>query len=596
MAMMLRFLPAGLAAMMAALVLVPAGCTSDDGRSPIPGPSSFFGEARPAEADAYSHFLVARFAALTNDPVTAAKNYEAALAHDGAAEDDMAERAVFVALLAGDVEVATRMARAAGPDGAGAGLSRLTLAVDAIRRGRLREADTLLSEGGFGPFNRLVVDALHAWVLSETEGLAAARARLLASQSGDAVLDSVLYYQLAMIELAGGETEAALRSLEQVWSGGARLAVAAQAQARILAARGERSEAIALLDTFRSEIGINAGLEHLRGQIEAGGRIRLERPSLREGAALAIYAPAAALAAQTEGDLAGVYFALSLVLDPDLHVARTLWAQALDEADRREAAIALLSGVPESSRFFATARGQMAWALRREGRDEAALEVAAEALAAQPDRSLKIQLGDLYRSLGRDGQAEQVFTELIESDAGAGVEDWRLLFARGAARERLGRWPEAEGDLTRALALNPDEPALLNYLGYSWVDRGLNLDRALGMIERAVRLRPLSGAIIDSLGWAHYRMGNYDIAVRLLERAVELEPADPVLNDHLGDAYWKVGRRLEARFQWQRVLQLDPDAREAEAAAAKLADGLPLAGPDLARTETGLGPAVPPRP
>src|SRR5690606_33991930 len=136
---------------------------------------------------------------------------------------------------------------------------------------------------------------------------------------------------------------------------------------------------------------------------------------------------------------------------------------------------------------------------------------------------------------------------------------WTLFYFRGIAYERAKQWDKAEADLLQALALFPEQPHVLNYLGYSWVDQGMHLDEAMDMIARAVELRPNDGYIVDSLGWAHYRLGNYEEAVRELERAVELRPEDPVINDHLGDAYWKVGRRLEARFQWAHARDLDPE-------------------------------------
>src|SRR5690606_5409856 len=138
-------------------------------------------------------------------------------------------------------------------------------------------------------------------------------------------------------------------------------------------------------------------------------------------------------------------------------------------------------------------------------------------------------------------------------------QNWRLHFARAAARDSLGRWGDAEADLRQALALAPDQPDVMNYLGYTWVDRGENLQEGMALIRRAAELRPSSGAIVDSLGWAHYRLGDYRQAVLFLERAVELEPGSATLNDHLGDAYWRLGRRTEARFQWRRALTQQPD-------------------------------------
>jgi Flp pilus assembly protein TadD len=152
--------------------------------------------------------------------------------------------------------------------------------------------------------------------------------------------------------------------------------------------------------------------------------------------------------------------------------------------------------------------------------------------------------------------------------------DWQLLYSRGIALERSKKWVQAEADFLRALELQPDEALILNYLGYSWVERGENLDRARGMIEKAVDLRPRDGYIVDSLGWVLFQLGDFDEAVRQLERAVSLRPADPVINEHLGDAYWRVGRRLEAKFQWQRALIFEPDEELIPVIEKKLTDGL----------------------
>jgi Flp pilus assembly protein TadD len=185
-----------------------------------------------------------------------------------------------------------------------------------------------------------------------------------------------------------------------------------------------------------------------------------------------------------------------------------------------------------------------------------------------------VTMGDLLRGEDRFAEAEAAYTRALERLPVIEQRHWRLLYARGIAYERTKRWPQAESDLVKALELEPEQPFVLNYLGYSWVDQGLNLDRAKAMLHRAVELRPEDGFIVDSLGWAYYRLGDLDKAVTYLERAVELEPGDPVINDHLGDAYWRVGRQREARFQWRRALTFEPEADLVPTIQAKLANGL----------------------
>jgi Flp pilus assembly protein TadD len=151
---------------------------------------------------------------------------------------------------------------------------------------------------------------------------------------------------------------------------------------------------------------------------------------------------------------------------------------------------------------------------------------------------------------------------------------WLLYYYRGIANERGKNWPGAEHDLKKALELNPDQPLVLNYLGYSWVDQGVNLDEAFRMLRRAVDLKGRDGYIVDSLGWAYYRLGRYDEAVNELEKAIDLKPSDPVINDHLGDAYWRVGRRLEAQFQWNHARDLGADPEDMPRILDKIKNGL----------------------
>jgi len=196
----------------------------------------------------------------------------------------------------------------------------------------------------------------------------------------------------------------------------------------------------------------------------------------------------------------------------------------------------------------------------------------------------RLTLADLLRANEKFEESAQILSQLIDQTKSP---DWRLYYARGVDYERLNRWPEAERDLEAALKLEADEPELLNYLGYSWIDRGLRLKEALGLVEKAVAANPKSGAMTDSLGWAYYRLGDYKKAVELLETAVELEAGEPEINDHLGDAYWRVGRRNEAQFQWRRVLTLDPPEKIKVQADAKLKAGLGPAGPAAAPKVAG---------
>ena len=185
-------------------------------------------------------------------------------------------------------------------------------------------------------------------------------------------------------------------------------------------------------------------------------------------------------------------------------------------------------------------------------------------------------LGSIMRGQKRWDEAIAYYTRAIGIIKKPEMQHWNYYYSRGTSYERVQKWPQAEADLQIALKLNPDEPTVLNYLGYSWVDQNKNLKSGLQLIEKAVKLKPEDGYIVDSLGWAHFRMGNFKEAVRWLERAVELRPDDPVLNDHYGDGLWRVGREREAVFQWNQSLSLKPEAEDAEKTQKKVKSGMPI--------------------
>ena len=196
-------------------------------------------------------------------------------------------------------------------------------------------------------------------------------------------------------------------------------------------------------------------------------------------------------------------------------------------------------------------------------------------------------LGDTLRRLERYDDASRAYDDAIALFVEDTPSQWLAYFARGITHEREDRWPQAEADFRKALVLNPGQPQVLNYLGYSFVEMGINFDEALAMIEEAVAAQPDSGYIVDSLGWVQFRLGRYTEAVVNLERATELLAVDPIINDHLGDAYWAVGRQIEAEFQWNRALSFDPTEEDAARIRRKLEVGL-----DTVLEEEGADPLI----
>jgi len=297
--------------------------------------------------------------------------------------------------------------------------------------------------------------------------------------------------------------------------------------------------------------------------------------SAEDGLAEALFDLASVVNQPETLDLALLYGRFALELRPHLVLAQLLLADVLSAQNKPELSLAVLDQIPPGSPYSWSARLRVAANLEMLDRTDEAIAKLKEMAAEAPTRAgAEMQLGDLLRSKKRFGEAVDAYDEAIQRFAAAGMsERWALFYSRGIALERSGQWKRAEADLLHALELKTDQPLVLNYLGYSWIDRGENLQRGLKMIEKAVELRPEDGYIVDSLGWAHYRLGEYASAVQYLEKAIELVPEDPTINDHLGDAYWQNGRPVEARYQWRRALQFGPQDDDIKPIQAKLDGG-----------------------
>ena len=250
--------------------------------------------------------------------------------------------------------------------------------------------------------------------------------------------------------------------------------------------------------------------------------------------------------------------------------------ELLQRRERGAEAVTVYRGIPETSPYHWGAGLNMAEELYRLDDAEAAIATY-EALAEDRPGEMQplFQLGNLLRMEKRFEEAAAAYERAVERLGEVGPGYWALLYYRGIAYERMGEWEKAEADFLRTLELQPEQPQVMNYLAYSWVEQHVRLAEALAMLKRAVELRPTDGYIVDSLGWALYRLEDYQGAVEQLERAVELSPAEPVINDHLGDAYWQVGRKREARVQWQRTLSLAPsDDLDPAVIRRKIEEGL----------------------
>lgn len=297
--------------------------------------------------------------------------------------------------------------------------------------------------------------------------------------------------------------------------------------------------------------------------------------SAKEGLAEAFFDISKILFDEYSDESARVFANMALHLNPDLTEARLLLAHITGRHERYDEAVAYYKSIPQDSPEYIESQRKIADIYEQREDYPDALSILRKLAADKGDLESMIKIGDLYRRQENFGPAIEAYNEAAQKLGGTIPEEyWHLYYVRGMAYERAGNWPKAEKDLEAALSYQPEHPYILNYLGYAWADRGINLKESLALIRKAVDLRPSDGYITDSLGWIMYKMGDYKGAVPELEKAVELLPYDPTINDHLGDAYWQVGRKLEARFQWERAKNHSEDDTLTQTIKAKLASGM----------------------
>jgi tetratricopeptide (TPR) repeat protein len=553
----------------AALVLsgLLAACAS----APSPklrGPDTGQGEPPPADATAFGLYLAGE-TALDDGSATTAATFLRQASERAPENPELRSRAFAAALLAGEVDRAAALAPTQPSDGAAFALGQLARAVTALARGQDRQAYDLLSPSVMGE-HWAAASLVRPWAAAGAGDVASSLAPTDASQeraveafgqlNHAALLERAKRYDAAEAALAGQSSRGGVFAL---------------AYGGYLERRGRRMEALAVYDKVLSKDPTDPAFNQARSRA-AASRPAPAQPTVRQGAAQALIGPAALLLAQKQPEAGLAYLRLALALDPDLSEGWVLVGDALEAQHDAAAARAAYGHVQPNSPEYATAQGRIALDLQQDGQKDQALQVARTLAAARPDDPhTLLVLADLYRDDERYADAVATLDRLVAQVKPQTAADWRLYYLRGAALERQGQWTRAEADLQKALDLKPADPEIMNYLGFAWADRGERLPEAVKLLERANLLEPDSGAYVDSLGWAHYRLGRYAQAVRELERAASLEPADPDINTHLGDAYWRTGRRLEAEYQWRRVLTLEPDARTRLAIQDRLAHGLP---------------------
>jgi tetratricopeptide (TPR) repeat protein len=518
-------------------------------------------------------YLAARTADVEKDVENAARFYREALKGDPA-NLLLLERAMVLSASSGNMVEALSLAeklKSAAPDNHPA---RLLLAIEDIRAGRNQQAIETLGEGNSGVLAELTSALLRAWATFGAGDVDKAL-KDLAALEGETWYKPFKLLHGGYISFAAGRTEDAIKSFKEALSEDGNAVRITEAYARALATAGQTDEAIATLEEFLVRFPDNAlawsALKDIRAGTGAGATVS----TAAKGAAEALAGVGAAVGQEGGTEVAYLYLGLSLYLDAKIAggLAALSLGDLLDAGGQGEAAIEAFESITPDLAFHALGQLRAALALDRMEKTEESIEAFKTAVASDPKEvQTYILYGNVLRSRERYAEAAEVYSEAVDLVSEPGPADWSIFYFRGICFERTKQWDKAEADFRKALELSPDQPLVLNYLGYSWIDMGINLDEGMEMIRKAVELRPNDGYIVDSLGWAHYRLGEYDEAVTELERAITLKPDDPVINDHLGDAYWKMGRQLEAQFQWRHARDFGAEDETLDLILKKIAE------------------------
>ena len=518
-------------------------------------------------------YLAAAIAGADHDAQSASKYYRRALALDKT-NPELIERAFASMLAAGEVEDSFAYASKLMARSPRNTLARLALTVKAMKAGDYGQARELLTKLGSGDPSDVTGLALTAWAeagLGHTKAALATLAKLKGAES----IGAYRAYHTALIDDLAGNVPDARKSFKEAQDlepGSVRLV---NSRARFEARQGDATEAKRLYDDFERSSPRNPLVKAGRQEIEKGAATPRLIGSARQGAAEALFGLAASSGREGEDFAAVLYLRLALYLDPDNAVTAVTLGEVYERAKSYDQAIAAYQAVPATSPLRQSSDLQIGLDLAAQEKYDEAIAHLRKLVDAHPDDvEAYAALGDGLRSSKKFAEAAVAYGKAIELSGTPTKTSWLLYYDRGICLERAKQWPRAEADLRRALSLSPDQPLVLNYLGYSWVDQGINVDEAFTMLRRAVDLRPKDGYIVDSLGWAFYRMARYDDAVRTLEKAIELKPNDPTINDHLGDAYWHVGRKLEATFQWAHARDMKPDPEDLPGILKKIQTGM----------------------
>lgn len=555
-------------------------------------------EYEPAES-LEGNFLAAYIAGAARDTAAAATFYREAVKADPR-NAELLERAFISMLADGALPDAFRAAeRLTSRDGAN-GLANLALGVRQIKASQWSAARQNFARSGRGAAADLTATLLTAWAFAGA-GDGKKALETVGRLRGERYYNTFRDYHAGLIASVVGDQAEAERRLKAAYEADRNTLRVVDAYARQQAASGRTDVAIQAYTDFESLMPRHPVVRDALDKLKAGKPLGRLITTAQEGAGEVLYGLGSAGSTQGDELPAVIYLRLALYLAPEHGLARLTLADILDRMKQTEKANEAYSQIPASSPLKLNADIQIGLNLEQMGKGDEALAHLDAVMKAHPDDiDVVTALGNVQRSRKKYAEAAETYTKAIGLIGDRPVQNyWTTFYFRGTAYERAKQWPKAEADLKKALELVPaSQPAaraqVLNYLGYSWVDQKMNIEEAFKLLKQAADASPRDGMIVDSLGWAYYRLGRWDDAVRELEKAVELKPGDPTINDHLGDAYWRAGRRLEGKFQWQHAKDLNPEPDDLAQINEKLKSGLPDIEKPTATAENPPAPVAAP--
>jgi len=539
--------------------------------------------------NAAGSYLAARHASTERDEGAAAAYYLDVLKLDPR-NSDLLSLAFLSELTDGDIDGASKLADRLLAIDHSDRIARLVVGIRELKAKHYSLAREDFSQSVRGPVTDLTATLLSSWAL-QGSGDTRTAIDTMDKLSGPDWYGIFKDLHAGLILDLAHDTKGAGKRYASAYKADPTALRTVEAYGRYLSRTADKDDALKVYQDFAKELPNHPVVDEETKQISDGEKLPSIVDSPQAGAAEALYGIGASIGRRGGEDLAIIYLQLALYLEPTHAMALLSLGDLYEDLKKPDLAIKAYERVPASSPLSRNAQIQMAVDLDALDRTDEAKKLLDRVIADHPkDTEAIIELGNVERGRKDFADCADTYTKAIDTVPNPQKSNWVVFYFRGICYERSHQWPLAEADMQKALQLYPDQPLVLNYLGYSWVDKGVHLDAGMDMIRKAVEQRPDDGYIVDSLGWAYFRTGNYDEAVKNLERAVELKPEDPTINDHLGDAYWRVGRTLEAHFQWSQAIDLKPDAEDLPNIEAKVKNGLP---PDTSSAADASNPPSP---